>query len=258
MAFKNIAKYGYHQTVAGSWDVGNGTRMSFGIQDARAERFTLEIFGPTTQNMRDQATNRQRLAAATNLSLEGSSTADAQPVNVGAGGGLAVLLANLVNVAASFNVEHKSYTRVLRTAFALGAPIYHGDNIQNERKRETIQEALRARGTRGLGDLTWVARHYRGVLDAGPYFIEDGGRDWWQSGIIVVPQGRQAAMGSSATIATDIILRVRTDLAGKELYLELTATDNHRPVGTWSGVFGRPRQQNIYNPADVATIEAWQ
>lgn len=258
MAFKNIARYGYQQTVAGAWDVGNGTRMTFGIQDPRAERFTLEIFGATTQRMRDRATANQRARAATGISLDGPATTDVQPVNIGAGGGLAVLLANMVNVAASFNVQHKTYTRILRTAFALGAPIYHGDSIQDERKREKIREALSKRGTRGLGDLTWVDRHYRSILDAGPYFIEDGGRAWWESGIIVVPQAREAAMGSSATIAADILLRVRTDLAGKELYLELTATDNHRPIGTWSGVFGRPASDILYNPDDVATIEAWQ
>lgn len=258
MAFKNIARYGYQQTVAGTWDLGNGTRMTFGIQDPRAERFTLEIFGPTTQSMRDRAETRQRVGAAAGVSLDGPSTDDVQPVNLGAGGSLAVLLANMVRVAASFNVQHKVYTRVLRTAFALGAPIYHGDNIQDERRRDRIVEALRQRGTRGLGDLTWVDRHYRSILDAGPYFIEDDGRKWWEAGIIVVPQSREAAMGSSATIATDIILRVRTDIAGKELYLELTATDNHRPIGTWSGVFGRPQHDIIYSPNDVNTIEAWQ
>ena len=242
--------------------MGNGIRMDFKIQDPRAERFVLEIFGPMSQSMQDRETLNRRLQATAGISLDGPSADDPgaqlRP-SLGAGGSLAVLLANMVNVAASFNVEHKKYCRISRTAFALGAPIYHGDDIQNERKRDKMHEALQKRGTRGLGDLSWVERHYRNLIDCGPYFIEDSGRKWWEYGLIVIPQSRPAAMGSSATIATDVLLRVRTDVAGNELYLELTRTDDHRSRGVFSGVFGRASlSPPLVNPNDVKTIEQWQ
>jgi hypothetical protein len=96
-----------------------------------------------------------------------------------------------------------------------------------------------------------------GVIDQGPYFTEHGGRRWWESGIIAVPQSVPAAVGSSATIPTDVLMRVRTDLAGKNLYLQLYATRNHEVIGEASGVFVRAGDI-IYGPDDVQTIEAWQ
>lgn len=185
MPFKNIAKYGYQQTLAGTWDLGGGVRMTFGISDPRAERFTITTFGPTTQRMKDN----QRAQAIAGISLEGPSTTDTgaelRPQMTGRGAGL-IALANILLAAQNF--QTKSYVQIHRTAFALGAPVYHGGAAELERKRDKLEAALKDRGTRGLGDLSWVARHYMGVIDQGPYFAEDGGRRWWESGFIAVPQ----------------------------------------------------------------------
>jgi hypothetical protein len=254
MPFKNIAKYGYQQTVAGTWDLGGGVRMTFGISDPRAERFTITTFGPTTQRMKDN----QRAQALAGISLEGPSTTDTgaelRPQMTGRGAGL-IVLANILLAAQNF--QTKPYVQIHRTAFALGAPIYHGSASELERKRDKLEAALRERGTRGLGDLSWVARHYMGVIDQGPYVAEDGGRRWWESGFIAVPQSIPAAVGSSATIPTDVLLRVRTDLAGKTLYLQIYQTRNHEVIGEASGVYLRAGDI-IYNPDDVRTIEAWE
>jgi hypothetical protein len=261
MPFKNIARYGYQQTVAGAWDAGGGNRITFGIEDPRAERFTIEIFGPTTQAMREAAERRQRVSAATGISLEGTSADDAgaglRP-QLSGGGAVAFLLVSAVNIANSFNVQHKIYTRILRTAFALGAPITHGDLIEEERKRETFRSALRHRGTRGLGDLTWIADQYMSLIDEGPYFAEDNGRKWWESGIIAIPQKVPAAAGSSANYPTDMFMRVRTDLYGKELYLQIYTTYQHRITGSTAMVLSRVTTDLIYNPDDVATVQAWE
>lgn len=261
MPFKNIARYGYQQTVAGAWDAGGGNRITFGIDDARAERFTIEIFGPTTDRMREAAETRQRVGAAAGVSLEGP-TADDPGANLRPGlsgaGGVALVLANAILVARSFQVTHKKYTRILRTAFALGAPITHGDLIEAERKRDQIRDALSNRGTRGLGDLTWVADHYMDLLDEGPYFFEENGRRWWESGMIAIPQSVPAAAGSSATNPTDMFMRVRTDVPGTELYLHIYTTYNHRITGFHPMILTRPTSDLIYSPDDVATVEAWQ
>jgi hypothetical protein len=254
MPFKNIARYGYQQTVAGAWDLGGGVRMTFGISDPRAERFTITTFGPTTQRMQDA----QRARAISGLSLEGPATTDTgaelRPQMSGRGAGL-IVLANILLAAQSFRT--KPFVQIHRTAFALGAPIYHGSTAEQERKRDKIESALRERGTRGLGDLSWVARHYMGVIDQGPYFAEDGGRRWWENGFIAVPQSIPAAVGSSATIPTDVLLRVRTDLAGKNLYLQVYQTRDHEVVSEASGVYQRAGDI-IYSPDSVTTIEAWE
>jgi hypothetical protein len=255
MPFKNIAKYGYQQTVAGDWDMGNDVRMTFGITDPDANRFNLVLFGPTTPRMREE----KRMQALTGYGGWGPTADDTgaalRPQMTGRGAG-AIAIANLLLAANA--ASSKPLTRIVRSAFALGAPMYHGSNKERERKRETIEPALEGRDTRGLGDLSWVARHYRDVIDRGPYFIESGGRRWWEAGFIAIPQSVPAAVGSSATIPTDVLLRVRTDLAGKTLYLQLYATRNHQVIGESEGVFQRPRYDVIYNPDDVQTIEAWQ
>ncbi|HSO00137.1 MAG TPA: hypothetical protein VLS89_17715, partial [Candidatus Nanopelagicales bacterium] len=245
MAFKNIARYGYRQTVAGTWDLGGGTRLSFGISDDRAASFTMEIFGPTTAQM----IRRQRAAQLVGLSLEGPSGDDAganlRPQLSGRGA-VVVLIANLITFAANMN-QRKTYTRVRRMAFALGAPIYHDNNIYYERDRGWFQRMMQNRDGRGVHNLNWVAEHYFGVIDSGPYFIEDGGRKWWESGMIVIPQSQIYAYGSSATVPCDVLMRVRTDVGGSELYLEVTSTWNHAVTSTLSGVFHRAGDI-IYNP----------
>jgi hypothetical protein len=255
MPFKNIARYGYQQTVAGAWDLGGGVRLTFQIEDPRAERFVLEIFGPTTERM--EAARRASLVAG--ISFEGPSADDAG-ANLRPGlsgrGAAAIALANLITAAAGF-AGGKPFVKIRRTAFALGAPTTHGDAVEAERHRDRIEKALEGRGTRGLGDLSWVAEHYTDVIDSGPYFFEDGGRRWWESGFIAIPMSVPAAVGSSATTPTDAFMRVRTDLYGTTLYLDLYATRNHQLTGSVSGVYLRARDI-VYKPDDVKVIEPWE
>jgi hypothetical protein len=253
MAFKDIAQYGYAQTVAGTWDLGSGVRLSFGIQDARAERFQVEIFGPTT----DQMVRRRQIAQLAGVSLEGPSGDDTganlRPSMSGPGA-LAIVLANAISFAASFN-ERKHYTRVRHTAFALGAPITHGDQIWAERHRSHFRSVLQNRGGRLPWDnLDWVAEHYMSVIDSGPYFYEENGRAWRTAGFIVIPHGQPAALGSSVDDPADILMRVRTDVAGQNLYLEAHSTFRHRVTATRSGVYRRAGAI-VYGTDDVQTIE---
>jgi hypothetical protein len=258
MSFKNIAKYGYQQTVAGVWSLGGGMTMNLKIEDPRGTRFIVEFMGPTTQRMKDF----QRASAFSGVSLEGPTAdgASSRPRLSRRGAG-AIALADAVLAAATFSPT--KYVRVQRIAHGIGAPMYHGSAAEKERMRSTIQEALAARDSagrnsvaRGFGTLGWIGENYMDVLNCGPYFVEDGSR-WWETGIIAMEHNIPAVVGSSAQTPMDVLLRVRTDLYGKTLYMHMFFTRNHRVIKSHTGVYNRGTEPSVPDH-EVKTIEFWE
>ena len=259
MAFKNIAKYGYKQTLASAgawagkpWDLGGRRTMTFAINNDRADMFDIVLFGPITEPMKEQ----QRLNAALGVALDGPATMDRIPATLSKGGSLAVLFANMLAIAKPF-ASDKKFVQMSRRAFGLGAPIYHGSASAKERERSTFAESMKKRDGFGLfTDLGWVADHYTDVIGQGPYFNESGQR-WWESGIIVLPLPT-GDTSKGLVYPKDLILRVRTDVGGSTLYLQLYYFLNHQLRQMHTGIFTRATTEYLIPPDSIIKMDVTQ
>jgi hypothetical protein len=262
---KNIATYGYKQTVAGMWRNDAGVYLYFGIDTDRAERFIFEIGGRKTARITQRLNEGRIQRALLGLSLEGTgATEDAAryQATLSKGGALAIMAINMINIWGSFRGEQKPYSRIKYTSFALGGLIKHG-NEQWEWERwygEGFQRAMQNRG--GLmpwDNLNWVNEHYRDAIASGPYFKDDRTR-WWEYGMIAIPHGVAQWAGSSAQTPADMLLRVCTDKAGNNMGLQLISTYNHQVRGSMEGQFVKvnatPTWWGDSNQTDI--VEAWE
>lgn len=243
MSAANVARAGYAQTVAGVWDLGEGLRFGLGIDDERAARFSLELFGPTPRlvQLRDGA-----------LSLIERSVGSAQ-IEVERREPLGLLMASL----APFRLEApptRLFWRVLRTAYALGAPLGSEDGAVEERTRHDFMAALARRDGAGLGfDLARVAEQLVDVIAEQPYFSDGGDPRWWEVGLIVVPLPPEPP---ALELPRALLLFLRTDPASKALALTALLTVGPDLIATTSQVLVRARDV-VCDDDEIDTMEGW-
>lgn len=241
MSVTNIARSGYAQTLAGVWDLGDGVQLGLGINDPRAARFSLEVFGPTTPLM--------RLCEQATALLEASPRA--APVERDAP--LTVLMASLFPLRLEVPLT-RPFCRLLRTGYALGAPLEGDDGAQEERRRGDFVAALVRRDEAGLGfDLARVAEQLVDVIAEQSYFSDGEDPRWWAVGLLVIPLPPEPPALDLPRVA---LLFVRTDPAGKALALTTLLTVGDRVIAAASRVLARTTDI-LYEEEDIETIEGW-
>ncbi|MEO5728036.1 MAG: hypothetical protein ABI134_32230 [Byssovorax sp.] len=243
MSAANIARSGYARTVVGAWDLGNGLRLGIGIgtDEPRAARFALELFGPTAPLL--------LLGEQAAALLEAAPSAP--PVEKRTP--LAVLMASLSPLRRGAP-STLPFSRILRTAYALGAPLGEDDDIAQERTLEGFAEALARRDAAGLGfDLTRVATTLAHHIAEQPYFSDVENPRWWQGGLIVIPLPPEPPRLSIPRAA---LLCVRTDPAGKALALTTLLTVGDRLIATAARVLARA-PEILCEEDEINTMEGW-